>query len=117
MIWSLAGEFGLEKGSGVMKPRELINEIMAAVHDRGPEGIANTQLDEIYLGGALFRGDIAGRAVIDRHPIGFMQCHFGPGETMIDVCARMRIDSLLAGAIPGSRGRLLGRLAARDYTD
>jgi FkbM family methyltransferase len=89
-----------------MKPRELINEIMAAIYDRGTKGAPHGRRREINLGGGLLLDDITGRAVIDPHVVGFMLRYLDPGDTMIDVGANIGIYSVLAGAILGPRGRV-----------
>src|ERR1051326_2383615 len=91
---------------GAMKPRELINEIMATIYDRGPKGASHGPRREITLGGGLILDDITGRAAIDPHVIGFMLRYLDPGDTMIDVGANIGIYSVLAGAIVGRRGRV-----------
>ena len=89
-----------------MKPRELINEIMAAIYDRGPKGASHGRRREINLGGGLILDDITGHAAVDRHVVGFMLRYLDPGDTMIDVGANIGIYSVLAGAILGPRGRV-----------
>jgi len=89
-----------------MKPRELINEIMASIYDRGAKGAPHGPHREINLGGGLILDDITGRAVVDPHVIGFMLRYLDPGDTMIDVGANIGIYSVLAAAILGPRGRL-----------
>ena len=89
-----------------MKPRELINEFMATIYDRGPRGARHGARREIDLGGGLLLDDITGRATVDPHAVGFMLRYLDPGDTMIDVGAHIGIYSVLAGAIVGSRGRV-----------
>ena len=89
-----------------MKPRQIINDVMAAIYDRGPKGAIAGRRREIDLGGGLILDDIAGQAVIDPHVIGFMLRYLDPGDTMIDVGANIGIYSVLAGAIVGRRGRV-----------
>src|ERR1700757_1426354 len=100
------GRFELHRGRGVMKPRELVNEIMAAIYDRGLKGAPHGPRSEVALGGGLVLDDITGHAGVDRHVVGFMLRYLDPGDTMIDVGANIGLDSVLAGAILGPRGRV-----------
>ncbi len=89
-----------------MKPRELVNEIMAAIYDRGPKGAPHGRRRDVALGGGLVLDDITGHAGVDRHVVGFMLRYLNPGDTMIDVGANIGLYSVLAGAILGPRGRV-----------
>lgn len=90
----------------MLKPREFLADILAAVQTRGLWPGANPAAREIALGGGLTLHDATGRAKVDNHALGFLLRYLAPGDTVVDVGANIGIYSVLAGAIVGSEGRV-----------
>jgi FkbM family methyltransferase len=90
----------------VIKPRELIDGLMATVQERLGRFAPVRAPREVALGGGLGVTDITGRVQVDPHAVGLMLRYLDPGDTMVDVGAGIGVYSVIAGAMLGERGRV-----------